>query len=80
MLPVTSPDGVRVLGEKMRMQIEILAISRHGSSGRAALTLSVGGAAIVPLPGEPVTNLIVAADLALYSAKHNGRNRVVVGN
>jgi two-component system chemotaxis family response regulator WspR len=79
-LPVTSSDGVRVLGEKVRMQIETLAIARDGLSGTNVLTLSVGGAAIVPLAGEPVTKLIMAADLALYRAKHNGRNRMVIGN
>ncbi len=79
-LPMTSPDGVRALGERVRMQIETLAIPHDGASDAEVLTLSVGGAAIVPLQGEPVAKLIMAADNALYRAKHNGRNRVVVGN
>jgi two-component system chemotaxis family response regulator WspR len=79
-LPSTSAAGVWALGEKVRKQIETLAIAHNLSSGWPVVTLSVGGAALVPLPGEPVAKLIIAADLALYGAKHNGRNQVVVGD
>jgi len=44
-----------------------------GSTG--GITLSVGAAVYVP--GEALTDMIERADMALYLAKQNGRNRVV---
>ena len=79
-LPVTSADGVRVIGEKIRSQIEDLAVPHIGSPTGPVLTISIGGAALLPLPGEPASKLIVAADRALYKAKNRGRNCVLVGD
>ena len=50
----------------------------HSSTG-GYVTVSVGGAVVSPVRDAPTTMLIEAADLALYQAKHEGKNRAVVG-
>ena len=78
-LPSTSTGGLRLLGEKIRMAVEALAVPHTGSASDR-LTISVGGVMHVPQPGEDMKHLIEAADLALYRAKRDGRNRVEVAN
>ncbi|KAB0641146.1 diguanylate cyclase [Burkholderia stagnalis] len=78
-LPGTSPGGVRLLAEKMRLAIEALKLEHaHSSTGRY-VTISIGGAGVVPSADTPMTSLIEAADRALYRAKRDGKNRVVIG-
>ncbi|SAL32936.1 response regulator receiver modulated diguanylate cyclase [Caballeronia sordidicola] len=77
-LPSTLATGLRVLGEKIRMAVEALAVPHTGSLAKC-VTISVGGVTQVPQPGENVKQLIEAADLALYRAKRDGRNRVEAG-
>ncbi|WP_345812412.1 diguanylate cyclase [Paraburkholderia sp. PREW-6R] len=76
-LPGTSAGGLRLLGEKIRIAIEALAIA-HSGSASGAVTISVGAAAVVPMPGTAVTTLIEAADAGLYRAKHDGKNQVAM--
>jgi len=77
-MPATSPGAARLLGEKIRLAIESLRLEHaHSSTGRY-VTISIGGASIVPAPGVPTTSLIEAADRALYRAKHDGKNRVEI--
>jgi diguanylate cyclase (GGDEF)-like protein len=61
----------------VRGQIEALQVS-HG--GQTVHTTASFGAAGYPDHGVDATALFQAADRALYQAKHNGRNRVVIAN
>lgn len=65
----TGLDAARMLAEALRRCVEETAIPTVGG-----LTCSFGVAEL--LPGESVDGLLVRADLALYAAKHSGRNRV----
>ncbi|MCR4471345.1 diguanylate cyclase [Burkholderia sp. SCN-KJ] len=77
-LPGTSPGGVRLLAEKIRLAIEALRLEHvHSSTGRY-VTISIGGASVVPAVGTTMTSLIEAADRALYRAKRDGKNRVAI--
>jgi diguanylate cyclase (GGDEF)-like protein len=49
----------------------------HNQQWIGAVSISIG-VAIYPLHGKDPVELIHQADMALYQAKANGRNRVVV--
>lgn len=63
--------------ERVRKGVEALNRLHSGSSTHAILTVSIGVACLKPnAPHASSTQLIAAADEALYQAKHTGRNRV----
>ncbi len=72
-LPDTGREGAMALGEKIRMLIEKkpLIIDENIYS----VTISIG-CAVFPFDGENKNTLIKNADVALYRAKQDGRNRV----
>ena len=69
-LPQAYCDGAMVVAERLRKRIEEIEIPGFGP-----LTASIG---IAAFPGHGVSRaeLVSAADMALYSAKRAGRNRV----
>ncbi len=75
-LPEASLEATRQRGELIREKTKHLNISHRGL-GLGTITLSVGVVAF-PQHGTSSEVLFRAADEALYSAKQNGRDRVVV--
>lgn len=76
-LPETSLDDTRQRAEQLREEFQHLNIQYDGRSIKAA-TLSLG-VAVFPEHGLTAEGISRAADLALFQAKREGRDRVVVG-
>jgi diguanylate cyclase (GGDEF)-like protein len=79
LLPDTDLDGALQVAEDLRQGIEELAIP-HEASPDGRVTASFGVASMIPAPDETPDLLFEAADLALYRAKTDGRNRVRAGS
>jgi two-component system chemotaxis family response regulator WspR len=77
-MPATPAAGVRLLGEQLRGSVEAQNIVHHGASVGGRLTISIGGASMIPGRDELCSSLLELADRALYAAKGQGKNRVVV--
>ncbi|OZG74606.1 sensor domain-containing diguanylate cyclase [Hahella sp. CCB-MM4] len=70
-LPQTNHHDVSVLAERIRRRVE------KGTKGTLNLTVSLGHATLSRDNFISANDLFVAADFALYTAKENGRNRVI---
>nr|WP_321469043.1 diguanylate cyclase [uncultured Desulfobulbus sp.] len=78
-LPETDPSGCYHVAERIRQEIEKLAIEHTGSATSAVVTVSIGiaGQVAEDLDATPRT-LFLAADQALYRAKEKGRNLIEI--
>jgi len=63
------------MGERMRLAVMSLALE-HELSPYGVVTISIGGATIIPSTNATPQELIKQADEALYRAKESGRNKV----
>jgi diguanylate cyclase (GGDEF)-like protein len=71
-LPAANQEGAMVVGERLRKRIAEIEIAGFGN-----LTASIG-IAVFPHHSASRSELVSAADVALYTAKRSGRNRVVL--
>jgi len=78
-LPDTDIQGAEDMAEKLRRDVELLSIPHEQSSNEGIVTISVGVATALPVRDAASSDLLRRVDLALYDAKHKGRNRVSVG-
>jgi diguanylate cyclase (GGDEF)-like protein len=74
LLPDADINGAVQVAEKIRMRVLALRTEYDASTNRVP-TISLGVAAIVPQTGLSSADLVKSADLALYDAKRDGRNR-----
>jgi diguanylate cyclase (GGDEF)-like protein len=74
-LPETDELSAKMMAERLRAGIESLRMEHGGSEITNVVTISVGGATIVPTNELRKSELIEAADQELYEAKREGRNR-----
>ena len=76
LLPETEIEDAREAAERIRRLIEVTIVEIAGTSIRSTVSM---GIAPLPAAAEGVAAWLAEADIALYEAKHFGRNRVVVG-
>ncbi|MGX6444733.1 diguanylate cyclase domain-containing protein [Neobacillus sp. K501] len=78
LLPETSQYGAFKVADSLRKSIQAIAIPHENSKVMPVVTISVGISTILPKQGDYVQELLKQSDLALYKAKADGKNRVVV--
>lgn len=77
-LPATNIEGASAIGTTLREAVNYLKIPHKSSSVCNQVTISIGGASIMPDQSSDIGDLIGAADAMLYKAKSEGRDRVVI--
>jgi diguanylate cyclase (GGDEF)-like protein len=75
LLPATNLDDALVMAERLRLEVDELVVNYRGETVRSAASLGVASSEIC---GFSWQSLMDASDAALYRAKRDGKNRVVV--
>jgi two-component system cell cycle response regulator len=75
-MPETDLHVASIVAERLRRSIAGEPFAVHKGARQIDVTISIG-LSILERKGEPVADVLKRADIALYRAKHDGRNRVV---
>jgi two-component system, cell cycle response regulator len=75
-MPETDLHVAGVVAERLRRSIAGEPFAIHKGTQRIEVTISIG-LSVLEHKGEAVADVLKRADIALYRAKHDGRNRVV---
>ncbi len=75
-LPNTGLEGAVIIAESIRKAVMDLQLPHAGSNLADIVTLSAGVTSLIPDESTEMRDMIVTVDIALYDAKHQGRNRV----
>ena len=75
LLPATSKANARIVGEKIRRQVESYPFKGRETQPQGKVTISIGISSF-PDDGTDRSSLIQCADGAMYRAKNSGRNKV----
>ena len=76
-LPDSDKEAAMAIAERLRVRMEQDAIAVSGNSKELSITISLGGAS-VDGPEDTAEAILKRADEALYRAKREGRNRVML--
>ena len=76
-LPGMDERSACEFAENVRLRIATLAIPNVPGAATSSLTASVGVAVMCPDQGGDTNILISSVDVALYQAKHEGRNKAI---
>lgn len=76
LLPESDITGALEVAQQCLETVQGAAIPHDASPVNPYVTISIGVTAIQPTAGLNMTLLIEQADVALYQAKHNGRNQI----
>lgn len=80
LLPFTDVMGAKTVAEAVSQQLQDLTIPHQQSMVAERVTCSLGCACLIPQPDIASSELIEMADVALYRAKKNGRNRIEIAD
>ena len=75
-MPETDLHVAGMVAERLRRSIASEPFTVHKGAKRLDVTISIG-LSTLERKGEPIADVLKRADVALYRAKHDGRNRVV---
>ena len=74
----TNASTAQYVSEKLRSSIQELQLVHPNSTVGGYVSISVGLTTVIPDERSTASDLLAAADSALYQAKNTGRNRVVM--